>query len=84
LVATESWVELNWNYVPFSSVRDVYEPKREEVAKKVSEALKVDFKITIDPNATFAYAADGWAKNSHGDMLASCVPPNIQVSLSTI
>jgi hypothetical protein len=41
------------------------------VAKKISEALKVDFKINIDPLSTFAYADDGWAKNSHGQVLAS-------------
>jgi len=52
-------------------IRDNYEPKRDEVAKKISETLKVDFKITIDPHATFAYADDGWAKNSHGQVLAS-------------
>jgi len=61
----------------FASVRDSYEPKREELGKKISDILKKDFKINFNPNEIYAYADDGWAKNSFGQMLARCVqdPP---------
>jgi hypothetical protein len=54
-----------------SLVRDSWEAKKEGLAKKISEHLGVEWTIDINPNQIYAYAKDGYAKESPGAMIAA-------------
>lgn len=52
-------------------MRDEWEAKKPELEKKISDILGVAWTIDINPNQIYAYADDGYAKESPGAMLAS-------------
>jgi len=53
------------------TVRDEYEQKKEEFEKQLSEALGTTWTIDIDPKQVYAYAGDGYVKDSLGACIAS-------------
>ncbi|KAF5139074.1 hypothetical protein E5D57_002863 [Metarhizium anisopliae] len=52
-------------------VRDNYESKKDELAKKISDVLGAEWTVDINPNQIYAYAKDGYAKESPGAMIAA-------------
>ncbi|EXU96894.1 hypothetical protein X797_009977 [Metarhizium robertsii] len=52
-------------------VRDNYESKKDELAKKISDVLDAEWTVDINPNQIYAYAKDGYAKESPGAMIAA-------------
>jgi len=55
------------------NLRDEYEQKKEEFEKQLSEALGTTWTIDIDPKQVYAYAGDGYVKDSLGACIASYV-----------
>ncbi|KID74367.1 hypothetical protein MBR_06466, partial [Metarhizium brunneum ARSEF 3297] len=58
---------------PTRPVRDNYESKKDELAKKISDVLGAEWTVDINPNQIYAYAKDGYAKESPGAMIAAYV-----------
>ncbi|KAH8645669.1 hypothetical protein BX600DRAFT_444235 [Xylariales sp. PMI_506] len=54
-------------------VRDEYDSKKENFAKDLSTVLSETWTIDVNPNLVFAYATDGYAKESLGSCLASYI-----------
>ncbi|KAK9442302.1 hypothetical protein VB005_03361 [Metarhizium brunneum] len=54
-------------------VRDNYESKKDELAKKISDVVGAEWTVDINPNQIYAYAKDGYAKESPGAMIAAYV-----------
>ncbi|KXJ89438.1 hypothetical protein Micbo1qcDRAFT_235249 [Microdochium bolleyi] len=55
------------------NLRDEWESKKEDFEKQLSEILAVPWTIDIDPKQVYAYAGDGYAKDSLGACIASYV-----------
>ncbi|GJN83194.1 hypothetical protein VFPFJ_11152 [Purpureocillium lilacinum] len=55
------------------NVRDDWESKKPEFEKSLSDILGEQWTIDINPNQIYAYAVDGYAKESLGSMLAAYV-----------
>ena len=56
---------------PTRPVRDNYESKKDELAKKISDVVGAEWTVDINPNQIYAYAKDGYAKESPGAMIAA-------------
>ncbi|KAJ6445393.1 ATP binding protein [Purpureocillium lavendulum] len=54
-------------------IRDDWESKKAEFEKSISDILGESWTIDINPNQIYAYAIDGYAKESLGSMLAAYV-----------
>ncbi|OAQ60532.1 hypothetical protein VFPPC_06664 [Pochonia chlamydosporia 170] len=54
-------------------VRDSWEANKDGLAKKISELLGAEWTIDINPNQIYAYAKDGYAKESPGAMINAYV-----------
>lgn len=52
-------------------VRDEYEQKKEELEKQLSGVLGTTWTVDIDPKQVYAYAGDGYAKDSLGACITS-------------
>ncbi|KAI1458563.1 hypothetical protein F4805DRAFT_118112 [Annulohypoxylon moriforme] len=55
------------------NVRDAWDNKKSDFEKQISDTLIVPWTIDINPNQLFAYAEEGYAKESLGDCIASYV-----------
>lgn len=51
------------------AVRDEWENKKADLEKQLSDILTVPWTVDIDPKQVYAYAGDGYAKDS----LGSCI-----------
>lgn len=53
------------------AVRDEWENKKSQLEQSISSILGVPWTLDINPNQIYAYATDGYAKESTGSMLAA-------------
>ncbi|KAK8045183.1 hypothetical protein PG993_005207 [Apiospora rasikravindrae] len=53
------------------NVRDEWDNKKLEIEKELSDILTVPWTMEVNPNQVFAYAGDGYAKESLGSCIAS-------------
>ncbi|KAJ8104576.1 hypothetical protein ONZ43_g7784 [Nemania bipapillata] len=51
------------------NVRDGWDAKKEAIETRISETFGVPWKIDVNPNQIYAYAKDGYAKESLGDCI---------------
>jgi len=54
-------------------VRDNFDAKKESFEKDISDLLGRPYTININPNAIYAYAGEGYAKERTGKVLAERV-----------
>jgi hypothetical protein len=54
-------------------VRDEWENKKAEIEKELSDVLGPPWTVEVNPNQIFAYAGDGYAKESLGSCIAAYV-----------
>ncbi|KAK8069602.1 hypothetical protein PG994_006218 [Apiospora phragmitis] len=53
------------------NVRDDWDNKKPEIEKELSDILTVPWTVEVNPNEVFAYAVDGYAKESLGSCIAA-------------
>ncbi|KAK6851052.1 hypothetical protein PG990_008055 [Apiospora arundinis] len=53
------------------NVRDEFDNKKPEIEKELSDILTVPWTVEVNPNQVFAYAKDGYAKESLGSCIAA-------------
>ncbi|KAI0121680.1 hypothetical protein BJ170DRAFT_132825 [Xylariales sp. AK1849] len=55
------------------NVRDKWDNKKDDLEKGLSDVLTVPWTVDVSPNQLYAYAADGYAKESLGGCIASYI-----------
>ncbi|KAI0381100.1 hypothetical protein F5Y04DRAFT_255746 [Hypomontagnella monticulosa] len=55
------------------NIRDEWDSKKADLEKQLSDVLTVPWTVDVNPNQLYAYAADGYAKESLGSCIASYV-----------
>lgn len=56
-----------------SAVRDEWDNNKAEIEKELSDVLTVPWTVDINPNQIYAYAIDGYGKESLGSCIAAWV-----------
>jgi hypothetical protein len=52
-------------------VRDEWDNKKGEIEKQLSDVLTVPWTVDVNPNQIYAYAIDGYGKESLGSCIAA-------------
>lgn len=55
------------------NIRDAWENKKSGFEQQISDSLSVPWTVDINPNQLYAYADEGYAKESPGDCIASYI-----------
>ncbi|KAI0118072.1 hypothetical protein F4776DRAFT_672962 [Hypoxylon sp. NC0597] len=55
------------------NVRDEWDNKKSEIEQQLSDILTIPWTIDVNPNQIYAYATDGYAKESLGSCIASYI-----------
>ncbi|KAI1411528.1 hypothetical protein F5Y13DRAFT_200825 [Hypoxylon sp. FL1857] len=55
------------------NIRDEWDNKKSDIERQLSDVLTVPWTVDVNPNQLYAYAKDGYAKESLGNCIASYV-----------
>jgi hypothetical protein len=58
-------------YLLIIIVRDEWDNKKADIEDQLSEVLTVPWTVDVNPNQIYAYAGDGYAKESLGSCIAA-------------